>query len=324
MTLPLIRKLLRDLRVPLVVVALLLAGFQCLWVKVAQGTVTRISPLFSTLAARAGASQKAIEDVIFGGPGKIAQTMVGGESVHFERAMDVLSIGYVHPLMQFIFGLWAIGRAAGAIAGEIDRGTMELLLAQPIHRWRVVVAHLAVDAIVIPILCLSLWGGTLLGVRLVGPYEVSAENLELFKNLPFPIKLDPELLAVNPRAFGPGLWNVGALLFAISGITMALSAAGRFRNRVIGLAILLTLLQFLVNVVGQLLDGVAWLRPFTVFYYFQPQQIILANRWTVDPLAVWGCGHAAVNVLVVLFGVGAVGYALALLAFTRRDLPAPL
>ena len=29
-------------------------------------------------------------------------------------------------------------------------------------------------------------------------------------------------------------------------------------------------------------------------------------------------------VLAVLFAVGAVGYALALLVFTRRDLPAPL
>src|SRR5262249_42488368 len=153
-------------------------------------------PLFSTLAVRAGTSQKAIESVLFGGPGRVAQTMVGGESVHFERAMDVLSIGYVHPLMQILFCIWAIGRAAGAIAGEIDRGTMELLLAQPIPRWRVVAAHLAVDAIVIPILCLSLWSGTLLGTRLVGPYEVSTADLEKSqKLLPFPLKVDPELLA---------------------------------------------------------------------------------------------------------------------------------
>src|SRR5947207_5158718 len=155
---PLVRKLLRDIRWPLLVVMLLLAAFQCLWVKVSQRSVTQISPFFSTLAARAGTNQKAIEDVIFGGPGKVAQTMVGGESVHFERAMDVLSIGYVHPLMQIIFGIWAIGRAAGAIAGEIDRGTMELLLAQPIPRWRLILAHLTVDAVVIPVLCVSLWG----------------------------------------------------------------------------------------------------------------------------------------------------------------------
>src|SRR5437667_4519235 len=145
MTGALVLKLLRDVPTPLVVVMLMLAGFQCLWVKITQRTVTQISPFFSTLAARAGASQKAVEDVIFGGPGKIAQTMVGGESVHFERAMDVLSIGYVHPLMQIIFCIWAIGRATSAVAGEIDRGTMELLLAQPIRRPSILLAHLVVD-----------------------------------------------------------------------------------------------------------------------------------------------------------------------------------
>jgi ABC-2 type transport system permease protein len=320
-TVALVRKLLRDLRWPLLVVGLLLAGFQCLWVKISQRTVTEISPVFSTLAARAGTNQKALEGVIFGGPGKIAQTMVGGESMHFERAMDVLSIGYVHPLMQVLFCIWAIGRATAAIAGEIDRGTMELLLAQPISRSRVLAAHLAVDAIVLPVLCLSLWGGTLLGVRLVGPFTPNTEVLKIF---PFPVKVDESLLVVDPWAFGPAMWNVGALLFAVSGVTMVLSAAGRFRNKVMGIAVVLFLVQFLVNVVGQLWDAVAWLRPFTVFYYYQPQQAVLSGTWTVNPAAAWGSGPTAVNVLAVLFGVGTVGYALALAIFTRRDLPAPL
>ncbi|HEY1378916.1 MAG TPA: ABC transporter permease [Gemmataceae bacterium] len=321
MTLPLVRKLLRDVRWPLLVVMLLLCGFECLWVKITQRTVAEISPVFSTLAARAGASQKAIEDVIFSGPGKLAQTIIGGESLHFERAMDVLSVGYVHPLVQIVFAIWAIGRAAAAVAGEIDRGTMELLLAQPIPRRSVILAHLGVDAAVIPLLCLSMWAGTLLGTRLVGPFTPNTEALKAF---PFPVAVDESLLHVDARAFGPALWNVGALLFAISGVTMALSAAGRFRNRVIGVAVLLFLLQFLVNVVGQLLDWAAWLRPLTVFFYDQPQQVVLAGTWTVSPAAAWGGGPDAANVLAVLFAVGAAGYGLALWRFTRRDLPAPL
>jgi ABC-2 type transport system permease protein len=320
-TLALVRKLLRDIRWPLVVVMALMVGFQCLWVKVSQRTVTEISPVFSTLAARAGTNQKAIESVIFAGPGKIAQTLVGGESLHFERAMDVLSIGYVHPLMQVLFCIWAIGRAANAVAGEIDRGTMELLLAQPIRRRTVIFAHLAVDAVAIPLLCLSLWGGTALGCRLVGPFRPSTAALAMF---PFPVKVDETLLQVDPWAFGPSLWNVGSLLFAVSGVTIALSAAGRFRNRVIGIAVLIFLLQFLVNVVGQLWDAAEWLRPLTVFFYYQPQQVVLADKWTVDPAAVWGRGPVSVNVLAILFGVGAIGYAVALATFTRRDLPAPL
>lgn len=315
---PLVRKLLRDLRWPLLVTILLLAGFQCLWVKITQRTVTQVAPFFSTLANRAGASQKAIEDVIFGGPGKLAQTVIGGESIHFERAMDTLSIGYVHPLMQIIFCIWAIGRAAGALAGELDRGTMELLLAQPIARRSVVLSNLAVDVLVIPLLCLSMWVGTLLGIQIVGPFQVTEAELAVFKNIPFEIKIDESMLKVDPLAFGPATINVAALIFAMSGLTMVFSAWGRFRNRVIGVAVLIALLMFLINVVGQLWDVLAPWRPFTVFYYFQPQSIFLHQKWTTN------LGGFSVNVVAVLAAVGLAGYALALIRFCRRDLPAPL
>lgn len=121
---------------------------------------------------------------------------------------------------------------------------------------------------------------------------------------------------------GPAIWNVIALMFAVSGVTMAISAAGRFRGRVLGLAVLVFLVQFLVNLIGQLWDTVAMLRPLTVFYYYQPQKIILSHHWTADVLAGHGASPVPVNVLAVLFGVGAVGYSLALLMFCRRDLPA--
>jgi ABC-2 type transport system permease protein len=321
----LVLKLLRDLRWPLLIVVLLLMGFQCLWVKITQRTVTEIAPFFATIAERAGASQKAIENIIFSGPGKLAQSIIGGESIHFERAMDTLSIGYVHPLMQIIFCLWAIGRAAGALAGEIDRGTMELLAAQPIARWKIVAAHLMVDVLVIPILCLAMWCGTLIGIEVVGPFQVTEANLPAaLKSLPFKIVLNPELLKIDPLAFGPALINIGALLFALSGITMAISACGRFRNRVIGAAAVLALVMFLVNAVGPLWDALEPFRPLTVFFYYQPQAIVLHDKWTVDPISIWTEGAGPVNVLAVLIGVGIVGYAIALAVFTRRDLPAPL
>jgi ABC-2 type transport system permease protein len=303
MTGVLIRKLLRDIWVPLVIVCLLLAGFQCLWAKISQRISAQLMPLLVGLAVNSGFTAKDVDDTLFGGPGKILKTMMGGERVSLFSLRDMLTIGYVHPTMLIIFGLWGIGRAAGAIAGELDRGTLELLLAQPLARSRLILAHFCIDLVAIPILCLSLWGGTWLGNRLVG-LEHDA----------------------NPADFAPALWNVAALIFAISGYTMLMSAAGRFRMRVLGTAVLITLLQFLANVIGQLLESLAFLRPLTVFYYYQPQQIIRGEGWSVDLHTVWGSGQpfGAVNVLVVLFTVGFAGYALALWTLCRRDLPAPL
>jgi ABC-2 type transport system permease protein len=318
------------------VVALLLAGFQCLWAKVTQRVIGQLAPFFNTLAGFAGLSQSDIQDVLFEGPGRIARTLIGGDYLALDNAQDLLSIGYVHPLMLTVFCIWAVGRAAGAIAGELDRGTMELLLAQPLARWRLVFAHLCVDLIVIPVLCLSLWGGTWLGTWLTGPFHI--EETKLPKALPkqnvivelgpFKVRLeDPtarpkatqgtsrraeqQRLKVEPARFGRALPLVAGLMFAVSGYTMWLSAAGRFRWRVLGVAVLVTLLQFLVNLIGQLWDVVTPLRPLTIFYYYQPQQAILGDGWGGSTLA-------------VLYGVGLAGYGMALWTFRRRDLPAPL
>ncbi len=243
MTGSLVRKLLRDVRVGLIVLIVLLIAFQCLWAKITQRISLELLPQLQGVLSITKFLQ-----TIFSGPGKIILALAGGESIRVYVPQDMMSISYVHPLTQIILCVWAIGRAAGAITGEIDRGTMELLLAQPIARPRLLKAHLLLDVLTIPLLCLGIWGGTVLGTLWIGLWEPGNSDS-----------------AVNPLVFAPALLNVAVLLFAISGYTMWLSACGRFRGRVLGLAVLVTLVQFLINVVGQLLDFFEPLRPFTVF-----------------------------------------------------------
>jgi ABC-2 type transport system permease protein len=293
-TLSLVRKLLRDVRTAWIVVVLLLFGFQVLWARVAYRISAELLAAFEGL----GVSVAAIRNLIFQGPGQIIQALIGGGDVQIDRAADLVSISYVHPLTQTALCVWAIGRAAGAIAGEIDRGTMELLLAQPIRRRQVIAAHLIVDGVTIPTLALALWLGTVVGAWLAG----------------FLGRDGPQ--HVDPRDFLPGLLVVALFLFAVSGLTMALSAAGRLRNRVLGLAVLVALVQFLINLIGQLWPPMGWMRPLTIFYYYQPQPMILHAEWYAEA-AVW-------LRLGVLAAVGAAGYLLALGIFCRRDLPAPL
>jgi ABC-2 type transport system permease protein len=322
MTFVLYRKLLRDIRVPLIVVSLLLAAFAGLWVRVTVQVTTQISPFLSLLAVKSGFAPTFVMDLFLQGPGKLIQTFFGGESLKFFDPKETLSIAPMHPLVQAILCIWAVGRAAGAIAGEIDRGTMELLLAQPVARKNAILAHFLVDLTVIPILCLAFIGGIHVGTAIVGKFTVDPGVYEALKITP-PNPLPTYTL--EPAAVRPGMWNAAALLFAVSGYTMWLSSAGRSRNRVLGLAILITLVQFLVNVIGQLWDGLAFLRPFSVFYYYEPQTINLRGVWTVDPGLAWtGKPLIAVNVIVVLVAVGAIGYAMALRTFVRRDIPAPL
>ena len=291
----LIRKLFRDVWLALVVMLLLLFAFQLLWAKVTQRIAGEVLARFVDL----GVDIATLRSIIFTDSGKIIQTLMGGETIALERGADMMSIAYVHPLTQMILCIWAIGRAAGALAGEIDRGTMELLLAQPIRRANVVLAHLAIDGIAIPALALTLWLGTTVGVHLVGLADSNVEQLR-----------------VDPTRFLPATLSVTALVFAVSGSTMALSALGRLRGRVLGIAVLTMLVQFLVNVVSQLWPPMETLRPWTIFYYYQPQQMILKENWARLP-SVWFR-------ISILTSIGVGGYLFALWHFCRRDLPAPL
>jgi ABC-2 type transport system permease protein len=351
MTWTLCRKLLRDLRLTLIAVAILLCLFQVLWARVTERVLGKLNPFFAALAGMGGMTTKDIEAMVFDGPGKIVRTILGGDRVQLDTAMDMLSIGYVHPLMQMLFCVWAVGRAAGAVAGEIDRGTMELLLAQPLARSRLIYSHLLVDAVTIPLLCLSLWAGNAAGAWLITPIKVEEPTLKLpaatpgylVEFGPFRVRMDDPLqrkpraltdkdrdrmrerLAVEPMKFGPALVLVGGLIFGVCGITMAISAGGRSRWRVLGIAVFLTLVMFLINLLGQMWDEVAWARPFTIFYYYQPQQLILSGDWCVT-LSEWNGGSPLLRLPMplMLYGVGAVGYLVALVTLVRRDLPAPL
>jgi ABC-2 type transport system permease protein len=322
MTFVLWRKLLRDVRVPLLVAALLLFGFELFWVKVTSRVTTEIAPMLGLLSLMQGQREDFLMNLFFRGPGRILQSVLGGGSIRFNVPQDMLAVGTMHPVVLIIVGLWGVGRASLSMAGEIDRGTMELLLAQPIRRSRVILAHLGVDLVVIPVICLAMWAGSLTGAALFSPFTVSEA---IYKELHMKVPEQLPTLCIDAVALGPGLVNVGALLFAVSGYTMWISARGRSRNRVLGVAVLVTLLQFIINVIGQLWDGAEFLRPFTVFYYFQPQMIALRGQWTVDPGREWfGRPLLHLNVIAVLVAVGAAGYLLALRHFCRRDVPAPL
>ena len=181
----LVRKLLRDMRVSLIVVGLLLFAFALMVCKSTQQGLE----LFQTMNSRGFDMRLLVRTFFSSESGKVIAKLIGGDKITIGEGLDSLSIGYVHPLLLTILSVWAVGRAAGAIAGELDKGTMELLLAQPLARWRVIGSHFVVDCIAIPVLCGCLWGGTALGCHVFGLIEMTAKDRQ----------------PVDPVLFGPAL-----------------------------------------------------------------------------------------------------------------------
>jgi beta-exotoxin I transport system permease protein len=327
MTLILFRKLLRDVRPALIVVCIVLFVFAAFWVKIAQRVTSEIAPVFNSVALMVG-DKNLFQEVLFKGPGKVSQAALGWGDLNFERPNDFLAMGMLHPIVLTLSVVWAVGRAAGAVAGEIDRGTMELLLSQPVPRNRLILAHFLVDLVVLPAIALAFFLGTQFGLAVVGdfiPDYTALKNLKGPNGQPIaiPIPADPQPLEVNGRGELVGLTNTVALMFAISGMTLALSAAGRSRWKVTGYAVLIVVVMFVANTIGQLWEPAGFVRPLTFFFYYQPQKAMLDGNWLVDLGAAWPA-LPRVSGIGVLLSVGAVGYLLALRTFVRRDLPAPL
>lgn len=329
MTYILVRKLLRDVRPALLVLCLLLCAFAALWVKITQRVTTEITPFITTITTFARLPPELFEKVIFRGPGKVSQAVLGGSDLRFDQATDFLSVGMLHPVVLILTSVWAIGRAAGSVSGELDRGTMELLLSQPVPRNRLILAHLIVDCLCIPTLCLAFFLGTQFGLFLIGPFEEDYTALREFNQtntmkMKLPVPEEPRPIPVSGREEAPALLNLAALMFALSGMTTAVSAAGRSRWRAIGFGFLIAVVMFVVNVLGQLWPTVGFLRPFTVFFYYQPQKVMLRGEWFANLGDAWPGVVAGLPAAFVLLAVGAAGYLIALRVFTRRDLPAPL
>lgn len=289
MSLTLFFKILRDLRWPLLGAAFLLTLFEGFWVKITDRFANEVIPAILRSIPKGDLVQ-----ILFTGSGKIFQAILGGEAVDLSKTGDLLSVGYVHPLPQTILMIWALARGASAIAGEIERGTMELLVAQPIPRWKIVTTNLMVDLVTIPTLALCMFLGTYLGTILV----------------PLPnIDLAP---------YWRGIVLAIAFAFAMSGITYAISSMGRSRWRVLAWTFGIILAMSILNLLGQLWDTLGPWRPLAIHYYFQPQYAILKGQWTLPVAGV------QVNALQVMLGVAALGYTFALWRFSQRDLPAPL
>ncbi|WP_232056057.1 ABC transporter permease subunit [Tuwongella immobilis] len=301
----------------------LLFLFQALWVKITQRITTELTPMFQTVARLQNLPVTFFQEELLRGPGKVLQTILGGEDTRLDNPQDLLIAGYLYPFVQVILAIWAIGRAGGAIAGELDRGTMELLLSLPISRSKLILTHILVDLCVIPLLCLAIWAGSLTGCWLVGTFEIDPAT---WARLRMPPPENPVIYAVSAWKLFPALANVAGLLLAISSITLAFSAFGRSRNRTLGLVILFFLIQFLVNVIGQFWQDVAWLRPGTIFFFYQPQRIVSFGQWWIDLGSVWNSGQPmfSLPMVGVLIGVSIGAYTIAWLGFRNRDLPAPL
>ena len=197
-----------------------------------------------------------------------------------------VALGWIHPIAIGLQVLLPIGLGALAIAGERQRGTLEVLLSRPVSR-RAFYATSLVSMVAFAVATvLAAVIGTLAGAA---AYGVTGE-LD-FGVLP--------LLAINTVL----------LLVALGSVTLAASASFDRVGPPLGIGLAVLLLGYLFDVLGTLWPDAEFLQPLSPFNYLQPLEILNGRGDERDVL--------------VLAGIVVVATAYGLWRFPRRDLAAP-
>jgi len=211
------------------------------------------------------------------------RALIGAEVAQLFSAPGFLAFIFIHPMMLVLYLAFVIAFASGGLAGEIERRTIAVVLVRPVTRPQIVGGVALVLLLGTTLLMAVLWGGTAIWPALYG--------------------LGP----VNHTAFA---WVAGAglaVLWSLAGVALLASAAASEGGRAAGAGVGFALVSYLGNYLANLSPEWAWLRPYSMFSYWDPQEIIRRGG------AQWGD-------LSVPLAVAAVSMLLAVIVFARRDI----
>jgi ABC-2 type transport system permease protein len=197
-----------------------------------------------------------------------------------------IALGFVHPISVALVSVFAVGFSTAAIAGERQRGTLEVLLARPISRHATYLTQL--------VACLG-FVGLVIAAQIVG---------SLAGSVVFGVSNQINVANLIP------LWLNGLLLYgAFASIGLAASVSFDRLSVPLGITIGAVLLFYFLQILGSLWPDAAVLQPYSLFHYLQAKQVLTG---VIDPV------NFAVLAIVL---VGAAAFAW--WEFPRRDLAAP-
>lgn len=266
----LLRKTARDAAALTALGALAIIGFEALWVLAMANMADTLVELWQQL----------------GFVRRLLQVMFSID-VEAVSAQGLISFGMVHPFLLAVS--WGVLIAGGTrtLAGEIDRGTADLLLSLPLTRPG---AYVTVSLVGVAT-CVAFGALPLAGLALGATFVTLREPIDF-------------------GLMGIVAANFLALLLAVTGATMLVSAVVTRRGLAVAILVSGLLLSFLINFLEALIPAVAPLRFLGLLNYYRPVEVVRDNAW---PLGNMLC----------LVGLAGVTWTAGLVWFSRRDIPAP-
>jgi len=212
------------------------------------------------------------------------KAMLGGNALQLGNIVGLIAIGYNHPLVLTLYMLFAVGIPTGLLAGEVQRGTMELILSRSATKTQVYICAGLITVVGMYLLVLVMFMGT-----------VVATNIYHF---------DQEV----PLYYFFKIAIVGGMLAsAVGGV--ALCAAGCFsRGTAVSVTVAYLVVNYFISIIADWWPRMKWMEPATIFHYVHGPEIFTESSWPLGDMGV------LLSLLIVSTLVGGI-------VWSRRDLP---
>jgi ABC-type transport system involved in multi-copper enzyme maturation permease subunit len=213
------------------------------------------------------------------------QQFLGEEFIAQFSVKGAAAFGYNHPLVITFLTIVAIIFPSRHIAGEIENGTLELTFAMSVQRTSISLSLWVVSFIAIFFVISGCWLGTVISTFI------------------FPAA---RLLPLS-EIFSIGI-NLGLLMMSINAYTFLISAYSREGSKVALQAAGVTLFFYFLNSIAKIWSAASFLKPYSIFYYYEPQNIMMGE-------ASLGRDFIVLGLITILLMIPAV------YKINRRDIP---
>jgi ABC-2 type transport system permease protein len=187
--------------------------------------------------------------------------------------------------VPILLGIYAIMTSTQALAGEEDNGTLELVLAMPLHRWQIVsMKAIAIAVATFLILVIAGLGNALVLNAIKAIVEVEVTPIQLI------------IAVVNG-------WPI-TLAFVMMGLFLGAYLPNR-RTASLVMTVVFIASYFAENIAGYV-GSMDFLKPYSLFSYYDSSSGVFTEGVQAGDVG-------------FLLGVAAVFFVLALLSFQRRN-----
>lgn len=198
----------------------------------------------------------------------------------------LLAVSFTHLVLLALAWATILATVTRVTAGEVERGTADLLLSLPISRLTVAASTTLVWVLAAAILSACAVAGVWIGGMLFAGDE-----------------------EVHVRRFVPAAANLFTLHLALGGLGHVAAAIVNRRGLAIGMVVTVVLVSVTLNFVEPFVPAIQSVKFLGLLHYFRPVDVVRAQVWPLQ-----NC--------LVLVGIASVSWTIGTIYFCRKDIPA--